>query len=352
MNNAIHASMSSKVGIWRGGYSRGSWCGIGRVNIGVLPKSTRALSSSTPKNEEINGDTQLTNTRTWRLLYHRSPSRSTVPRYLFGVSSFNLCYWSWYVADFTPSLNESAQQKFALNQIDEAALEMMLVDPTMGYVGLGLSSVIWLGAYIYCKQVISAIWSSSNSNSDIDHQNSGSSIAVSTLKLPFLTQPKILKRTEYDPDSNDFDGVEDISFTETEVKSASAHVFGQGMLTLSEDQRKNDVLVKFDGDFSRLRGHLAIKTDDAENKESGPLTLLYSQKYLLDIASADEIMPNASPALLNSLVLKDYHFSDDKKENKRKKKAAKYISGVNTVSQINVAKSIKNKGGFGKKKKR
>ena len=105
-----------------------------------------------------------------------------------------------------------------------------------------------------------------------------------------------------------------------------------------------------------MRGHLAIKTnDDYKNEDnSGPLSLLYSQKYLLDIASADEIMPNASPTLVNSLVLNENHFlNDDKKGNKRQKKAAKYISGVNTVSsQIDVAKSIKSKGGFGKKKKR
>ena len=221
------------------------------------------------------------------------------------------------------------------------------------YSGLGMSSLIFAGVYMYTRQLVSAIWSSPETED----------IAIATLKLPFLTQPKILDKTVYDPESNEFDGVEDLTFTDSELKSSNALLFAPGELTLSEEQRKNDAIVKFDGNFSRLRGHIAIKSDDTytaaeddETANSGPLDFLYSQKYLLDINNSSEVMPNASPALMHSLVLKDYHFPQ------RSKRGGKYNhkSGASAIREKRASSrniptsgkgSIKSKGGFGKKKK-
>lgn len=239
--------------------------------------------------------------RKWTLLYHRNPSRNTSPRALFGMSSFNLCYWSWYVFDFTPAINGSAQAKAAMGQINQQTLELLLVDPTMGYVGLGVSSIIWMGAFIYTKQLVSAIWGS-NTNAV---EGEEILLAVSTLKLPFLTQPKVLRKVVYDPESNNFDGSEEtVQFTESEIKS-TVNIFGPGDLVLSEERKKHDAIVRFDGDFSKLRGFVALKKD-GENEEGGPLASLLKQKYLMEISTADEVMPNASPFLMRSLVTPDY----------------------------------------------
>ena len=102
---------------------------------------TSRFSSSTPsddnqdENSEVDTDTSNDNERTWKLLYHRSPNRLTMPRGLFGVSTFFQIYWTWYVVDFTPAINKSAQAKYAAGQISQETLELLLIDDMMGYVG-------------------------------------------------------------------------------------------------------------------------------------------------------------------------------------------------------------------------
>ncbi len=60
--------------------------------------------------------------------------------------TFNLTYWTWYVAHFAPSFsNDAARAKEALGQIDNQTLEMLPIYPNMGYVGLGMVGAIWLG---------------------------------------------------------------------------------------------------------------------------------------------------------------------------------------------------------------
>ncbi|KAL7529155.1 hypothetical protein ACHAXR_002822, partial [Thalassiosira sp. AJA248-18] len=253
-------------------------------------------------------------------------------------------YWAWYNLDFTPSVNGSAYEKAALGQIDQETLEMLLIDPNMGYVGLGMASVIWIGSFFYTKQLVSAIWASKKSPGDEE-----SLLAVSALKLPFLTRPKILGKTVYDPELNNFGAVENIVFTDSELQSeSSVEVFEPGELSLSEDIRKNDVIVKFDGEFSKLKGHIALKKDD-ESGEKGPLASLLQQKYLLDIDSENEFMPNASPTLLRSLVLEDYHLNVDKKVGRSStRKLAK--AGSEADGPVETT-SIKLKKGFRKRRR-
>jgi hypothetical protein len=307
-------------------------------NVGALPKTaTTAITAtrtfSSYKFEDSISPSSLIDERSerkWTLLYHRNPSRSTSPRALFGMSTFNLLYWTWYVIDFTPAINHAAQVKAELGQIDTQTLALLLVDPTMGYVGLGVSMTIWLGAYYYSKQLVSAIWGThhhtTTTNAAITTNNTSAAnndddeneeleekdilLAVSTLKLPFLLQPKVLRKLVYNPETNNYDGgAEVVQFTESEIMSTSASLYSPGQLVLSEEQKKQDVIVKFDGDFSRLRGFVALKKcndDDSDDNNRGPLASVLQQKYLVDINSADEIMPNASPFLMRALVLSDY----------------------------------------------
>ena len=281
---------------------------------------------------------------------------------MLGISSFNLTYWTWYVADFTPSVNAAAQAKAALGQIDAETLNILLIDPKMGYVGLGVSLAIWGGAFMYVKQLISAIWKGSD----------GSTIAISGLKLPLLTEPKVLKRTVYDPNSNQFDdGVENIQFTKAELESENVEFYSHGDLSISGEKDTNDLLVKFDGDFSRKVGHLAIKVNDTDDDGNGrnesdsgsALSLLSKQKYLLDIASGDEIMPNASPHLLKAMVIRDHHFmtggnKTSTEQNRDGRKGSRTNTNEiddnnqdNSVTSINVGRTIKRKGFRNKRNK-
>ena len=87
--------------------------------------------------------------------------------------------------------------------------------------------------------------------------------------------------------------------------------------------------MKFDGDFSRLRGFVALKKcngDDSDDNNRGPLASVLQQKYLVDINSADEVMPNASPFLMRALVLSDYPDSSKKSSVMKKRKTGRQSS--------------------------
>ena len=224
---------------------------------------------------------------------------------------------------------------------------------------------------MYTRQLISAIWKGSDGN-----------LAVSGLQLPFLTEPKVLAKTIYDPTTNNnkfSDGIEHIQFTEAELKAESSNIafYRHGDLSLSGEKDTNDILVKYDGDFSRKVGHLALKlnatdhssssssSQDEESDEasisSSTFSNLSKQKYLLDMGSSDEIMPNASHHLLSSLVIREHHLMiggkkkvEKTKKHTREKQSDKSGNGeeessVNTST--NVGRSVQ-KRGFRKRRNR
>ena len=165
----------------------------------------------------------------------------------------------------------------------------------------------------------------------------------------------MLKRTVYDPNSNQFDGVENIEFTQAELEAESVAFYSDGDLSVSGERDTNDLLVKFDGEFSKKIGHLALKVNgddngngENEDETSSALSHLSKQKYLLDIGSADEIMPNASPHLLKSLVIREHHLttSDNIRERQKSnsRKESRKQRNKHDVSSLRVGQSIKKKG--------
>ena len=190
----------------------------------------------------------------------------------------------WYTFDFTPSVNAAAYEKAALNQIDAESLELLLVDGTIGYVGLGLALVIWGGSVWYPKHLVSAIWKSDDN------------LAISTLSMPFIKSPSIL-------------GGEHSKFTEEQMKlEPGIEFFKTGEISVTGEREKNELLVKLDGDLGKKRGHLALQLRDPNaEQESGNnlLTLFTSKNYLLDIGSEDEIVDDANADLLRVLLHDD-----------------------------------------------
>ena len=281
---------------------------------GIFPRRASSTSSSSSFDDKSFAPrlNQSDFEREWKLLYHRNPSRNTSPRAFFGISTFNLLYWAWYVFDFTPAINSAAQTKFELGKIDPETLQMLLIDTNIGYIGMCVSSVIWLGAFSYSRQLVSAIWATQPpEDEEVDCR-----LAVATLKLPFLTQPTILLKTVYDPESNNFDGsVEDIRFTDSDIISTpSVEIFAPGDLALCEDKIQHDAIVKYDGDFRRLRGHIALKKTSDNTEKNGPIVELFKHKFLVDIGLAEEVMPNASSTLRYHLFSRDYRLSKLKRK--------------------------------------
>lgn len=66
------------------------------------------------------------------------------PRVILGLASFHTLYWSWYVVDFMPAVNQSP-------------LEHLHIDPVVGYVGMFFSIFVNFGAALYPWSLISGM---------------------------------------------------------------------------------------------------------------------------------------------------------------------------------------------------
>jgi hypothetical protein len=66
------------------------------------------------------------------------------PRVILGLASFHTLYWSWYVFDFIPAVNQSP-------------LQNLHIDPVVGYVGMLFSLFVNLGAALYPYSLVSSI---------------------------------------------------------------------------------------------------------------------------------------------------------------------------------------------------
>lgn len=258
--------------------------------------SARSFSSSSDQE-----DSPSTYKRKWTLLYHRSPNRSTYPRAMLGFSSLNAIYWPWYVFDFTPAVNASAQTRFELGQIDAETLDLLSMDTSIGYVGLGMAMLFWCGAVAYPTHLISAIWKLDDTEAEVDENEQ--SLAISTHKLPFINEPSVLDKAVFDPEDNQFKGKHRVAFTEAELEADSnIKFFSPGDVSIRGDKESHDIIVKFDGDFGKKHGHLALQKGDGSSM---------MQNYLLDIGSEDEVMEGANPHLLRGLLFHEYKIQQD-----------------------------------------
>lgn len=301
--------------------SQCSGCPHHRLNanwLGAPDHHVRLLSSDSEPNTSV---PEKTSSRQYSLLYARSPSRSTYPRVTLGFSTFNALYWLWYTYDFTPSVNASAYEKAALNQIDAETLDLLLVDSTMGYVGLGIALVIWGGSIWYPKHLVSAIWKREDD------------LAVSTLGVPFVKVPGIL-------------GGSKTTFTEEELKSESnVQFFRFDEIGVVGEKETNEILIKLDGDLGKKRGHLALQLNDPHadpSADSGLLSVLNKKNYLLDIGSEEEIVEGANEDLLKALLSQAF---EEKKQTSGRRQAVKERADEEEYVQI------KPKFGRGKKRR-
>ena len=172
--------------------------------------------------------------------------------------------------------------------------------------GLGVGALISFACYQYTTQVVAAIWSSPSDT-----------LAVSTLKLPGLTEPSVLKRTVYDPETNDFDELEDLVFHESELMDEpNVQFYRRGELALADDQMQQSLLLEHDGDFSRLVGHIALAKRGQLDGIKTKAAPLFKTSYLIS-GSSGEFTSNSGPALLRSLVLPEQGLDQPPKPRKK-----------------------------------
>mmetsp|Transcript_21594 Transcript_21594/g.60116 ORF Transcript_21594/g.60116 Transcript_21594/m.60116 type:complete len:220 (+) Transcript_21594:305-964(+) len=145
-------------------------------------------------------------------MYERNAERNMIPRIATGISYFITAYWTWYVTDFVPAVNASP-------------IEDLHIDPTIGYLGMGLGLMTNIVATLYPIQTISKI--------SMPVTSSQPYFRVHMHTFPFI-QP-----------------------------SAKFVDYPLGKLYL--DTKSGDtktILNQFKGDISQFRGHLGISIAD------------------------------------------------------------------------------------------
>ena len=171
-----------------------------------LPSSQR-LFSNTYQNLSKSDDRDVSTQSI--LLYKRDASRSLFPRLLLLFTTFHSSYWLWYTLDFTPTIN-------ARN------IESVLIDPTVGYCGLGLSILMSVGALLYPKSLIEEIRLA---------ESGEKSVFLRTYSLPFVT-PSSPKR------------------------------FPIGCVVLDSHNDAMKVINEYHGDIRKLEGYIPLQADN------------------------------------------------------------------------------------------
>ena len=282
-------------------------------------------SDAAEASNSINNDSD-DNKHQYSLLYQRSPSRSSAPRTTLAFSSFNTLYWTWYTFDFTPSVNASAHEKAAIHQIDAETLHLLLVDPTMGYIGLGVALLIWGGSLWYPRHLVSAIW------------KRGDSLALSTMRLPLVKLPGILQEK----------GGGTLFTMEQLQSDSNIQFYTTDEINIAGDKETNEILIKLDGDLNKKRGHLALQLKDPnanDDSEDGPISNLLKKNYLLDIDEG-EIVEGANGELLEALLSKDLLEDKVSMDNNASRRSAK----IRHESEEEIAQ-IRPKFGKGKRRR-
>lgn len=300
------------------------------TSIAVTGSHVRSLATTTAESPND----------TYTLRYLRASKDNKPLRWLLGLSSFNIAYFGWYCIDFVPSVNKGAIARFEAGEIDQATLELLWVDSSLGYAGLGVGALISFACYQYTTQVVAAIWSGPKDM-----------LAVSTLRLPGLTEPSVLKRTVFDPETNNFDELEDLVFHESELMAEpNVQFYRRGELALADDQMQQSLLLEHDGDFSRLVGHIALAKRgqlDSIKKQAAPL---FKTQFLIS-GSSGEFTSNSGPVLLRSLVLAEQGLEPPKP----RKKARNVVEeeedkDSKELIMTNIGESIRKKRGFRNKR--
>jgi hypothetical protein len=171
-------------------------------------------------------------------LYQRDPDRVTMPRAAFGVSFLNTVYWSWYSLDFIPAVNASP-------------VTDLHIDPTVGYGALGLGIAINVITALYPSLLVSRL----------DYDETNTVLLLYRYKLPFVTT------------------------------SSTPTVYQLGDITIdTSDKDLKIILEDYKGDWSRFKGHLALK----QKGRALPL--------LLDVQKGDEEVKNDGEHLLQVLL--------------------------------------------------
>ena len=230
--------------------------------IAQLPPSQnhRPFSSSNPDKDTTTGalPSCTDDEEEGELLYQRSLDRLGFPRFLLGMTTLHTTYWIWYVLDFTPTVNAAAKAKNAevaeaikngaaavdaSNTAAAGAVEAFSgIDPTIGYLGLGMAIMMSLGSAAFPRHLISEI------------RKGPASVGAGSLRVGVHNLPFCMPQT-----------------------GKNIKVYAPAEVTIDSTVDAENVFKKHNGDLRKQRGFLALRAEGTR------------ANLLLNIGSKDEI---------------------------------------------------------------
>jgi len=166
---------------------------------------------------------------------------------LLGFNTIHTFYWLWYALDFVPAINEAAER--AKTTGSNAAANFVAVDPTIGYLGLGMAIIMGSLSIMYPRHLIS----------EIRKGEKPGSLRIKHYNLPFVTIPKG-EGTYFAPCSIKVENMTDV----------------------------NTILGKHEGNIALFRGHLGLNVTESQ------------RNFLLDIKENDDV--RRGDVLLNAIL--------------------------------------------------
>lgn len=160
------------------------------------------------------------------------------------MTTLHTTYWAWYVLDFTPTINAAVKAKNeAAAAATSGAVEMLSgIDPTIGYLGLGMAIMMSFGSVMFPRHLIGEIRKGPISMG-------AGSLRVGVHSLPFCTP-------QYGDD---------------------AKAYPPAAITIDSIGDAEKIFTKHGGDLRKQRGFLALTAEGTR------------ANLLLNIGSDDEV---------------------------------------------------------------
>lgn len=167
-------------------------------------------ASSTNKTEECE--------KKKKLIYQRDPKRTLFPRSLLAGSILHSSYWTWYILDFVPALNNSP-------------IEALHVDPTISYCGFVISVLMLGGSVLYPRYLVGEV------SLEDDKK------VVKCYSLPFVTLENDGMKIKNDSDdAEDSIHIDEISL-DARRKLRDEHIFVRGHIPIIKEGMKGHMLL-------------------------------------------------------------------------------------------------------------
>ena len=245
----------------------------------IITTTTKDDSANVDDNDthDDSNNKQINNEMRETILYERNGNQYNImPRSALFVSLFNTIYWSWYVLDFIPAVNNAS-----------SSIEMIHVNPTIGYVGIGLGVIMNSITLLYPTLLISKITvvssssssssssTTTNTNTDTKSTSSSSSTTRTTTLSNTTTKKNKMKKDDDDDDTTNNNDttklvrvymhslplIRPCTTPSLECPTTTTNNSATEFLALdisSKDAKQ--IINEYNGDISLFRGHLGLTT--------------------------------------------------------------------------------------------